>query len=152
MLRGISPILGTIIISIITLGIFAALLYAFSYNIIGIITLKVKVSAAAQILVNSSSGEAYLQYFLVNGNNFYVHITHINVANQTTISVNITLKPGETYENVIRLPSTTHFQIGNYYTVVFVGYTAFGTTFSVNATALAINMQKETSHSTIAVY
>ena len=152
MLKGLSPILGTIIISIIALGAFAALLYAFTYNIIGIITLKVKVSAAAQILVNSSSGEAYLQYILVNGNNFYVHITHINVGNQTSISVNITLKPSETYEKIIQLPNTTHFQIGNYYTVVFVGYTAFGTPFSVNTTPLAVNIQKEAFHSTIVFY
>jgi len=97
------------------------------------------VNAQALILVNSSSGKAYLQYILINNNNFQVFINHININNQTFVSVNVTLKPNETSENIIELPTSASFQLGNQYTVTFVGYTAFGIPFSVNTTAVAIN-------------
>ena len=138
-IKGISPILGTLIILVIALGSFTILLYLFDLSIINIITARVNVIAQAMILVNSSSGKAYLQYTLINHNNFEIFINHINVNNQTFVNANISLKPNETCENTIQLPTTANFQIGNYYTVAFVGYTSFGTPFSVNTTALAVN-------------
>jgi len=137
--KGLSPILGTLIIFVVALGSFGFMLYLFVQSIISIITTRVNVNAQALILVNSSSDKAYLQYILINNNNFQVFITHININNQTFVSVNITLKPNETSENIIELPTSTSFQLGNQYTVAFVGYTAFGVPFSVKTTAVAIN-------------
>jgi len=137
--KGLSPILGTLIIFVVALGSFGFMLYLFAQSIINIITTRVNVNAQALILVNSSSGKAYLQYTLINNNNFQVFINHINIDNQTFVNVNIELKPNETSENIIELPTTTSFQLGNQYTVAFVGYTAFGIPFSVSTTALAVN-------------
>jgi len=137
--KGLSPILGTLIIFVVAFGSFGFMLYLLAQSIINIITARVSVNANAIILVNSSYGKAYLQYTLINKNNFQVFITHLNINNQTFVNVNIALKPNETVENVIQLPTTGSFQLGNQYTVAFVGYTAFGIPFSVGTTALAVN-------------
>ena len=121
---------------LVFLSIFVSLLYLLVGNVITIEE-TTKVEAKAVILVTNTS--AWLNYTLTNDNDYYVHIIYVNVKN-ITLSLNVTLKPSETYEGSIQLPNAS-FKVGNYYTVVFTGYTAFDTPFSVSTNALAVHQK-----------
>ena len=131
--KGISSILGTVIVLAITIAL-GALLYAYANGMFGNLTQNVNVNAQAQLIVNPSTGQAYLQYSLTNNGNIQVNITSI-VINGNAMSVNIVLNPGQTYQNVTALVGTYH--AGSYYTVIFEGHTATGKPFSVAENVLA---------------
>jgi len=131
--KGISSILGTVIVLAITIAL-GALLYAYTNGMFGNLTQNVNVNAQAQLIVNPSTGQAYLQYSLTNDGNIQVDITSI-VINGNAMSVNIVLNPGQTYQNVTTLTGT--YQPGSYYTVIFEGHTATGKPFSVAENVLA---------------
>ena len=138
--KGISSILGTVIVLAITIAL-GGLLYAYSNGMFSNLTQNANVNAQAQIIVNPSTGQAYLQYSLTNNGNLQVNITSIDIGNQPIKTVNIVLNPGESYQNVTTLPSTANsnatFQAGSYYTVIFIGHTATGKPFSIALNVLA---------------
>jgi len=119
---------------LVFLSVFVVSLYLLVGNIITVEE-TTKVEAKAVILVSNTS--AWLNYTLTNDNDYYVHITYVNVENKT-ISLNVTLKPGETYNGFMQL-SNVSFKPGNYYNVTFIGYTTFATPFAVSTKALAVN-------------
>ena len=138
--KGISSILGTVIVLAITIAL-GALLYAYANGMFSNLTQNANVNAQAQIIVNPSTDQAYLQYSLINNGNLQVNITSIEIDNQPIKSVNIVLNPGETYQNITMLTTTANpsitFQAGSYYTVIFIGHTATGKPFSIALNVLA---------------
>jgi len=132
--KAISPTLVFLLVMLVFLSIFVVSLYLLVGNIITVESSN-DVKAKAVILVSNTS--AWLNYTLTNDNDYYVHITYVNVENMT-ISLNVTLKAGETYNGFMQLPNAT-FKLGNYYNVTFIGYTTFATPFAVTTKALAVN-------------
>lgn len=126
--KGISSILGTVIVLVITIAL-GSLLYAYSNGMFGNLTQNVNVNIQAQIITNPSTGQAYLQYSLTNNGNLRVNITSIEIGKQPVQNFNIVLNPGQTYQNITVLPSTLGIQPGSYYTVIFAGQTATGKPF-----------------------
>lgn len=131
--KGLSNILATVLLIAITIAL-GGLLYAYSNGMFGNLTQNVNVNAQAEIIVNPSTGSAYLQYTLTNDGNIQVKVTSITV-NGVSISPGITLSPGETYQNVTTLSGT--FTPGTYYTVIFQGQTTTGKPFTVALNVLA---------------
>ena len=115
--RGISSILGTVIVVAITVAL-GALLYTYATGMFNTLTQTTNVNAQAQIIVNPSTNQAYLEYTLQNNGNIEVNISAIIIGNET-IHTNILLVPGNSLSNVTILHG--NFTIGAYYTVVFVG-------------------------------
>ena len=76
--KGISSILGTVIVLAITIAL-GALLYAYANGMFSNLTQNVNVGAQAQIIVNPSTGESYLQFSLTNNGNIQVIIYNITV-------------------------------------------------------------------------
>jgi len=133
--RGLSSILGTVIVLAITIAL-GGLLYAYSNGMFGNMTQNANVNAQAQLIVNPSTNQAYLQFSLQNNGNLQVQITSITVNGQT-LSTSIQLNPGDSYQNVTSLSGT--FTPGSYYTVIFSGKTATGKPFSSVQNILASN-------------
>lgn len=133
--RGISAIMGTVIVLAITIAM-GGLLYAYVNGMFNNITQIANVNAQAQIIVNPGTGQAYLQYTLSNTGSINVKITSISV-NGKTIPVSVSLAPGDTYQNVTQLQGS--YTPGQYYTVIFVGQTATGKPFSSVQNVLASN-------------
>ena len=131
--KGLSSILGTVIVLAITIAL-GALLYAYANGMFGNLTQNVNVAAQAQLIVNPSTGGAYLQYSLTNNGNIKVNITSISI-NGKSVTAGISLNPGETYQNVVTL--TGNFTPGTYYTVIFQGQTSTGKAFSIAENVLA---------------
>ena len=101
--KGISSILGTVIVLAITIAL-GALLYAYSQGMFGNLTQNVNVNAQAQIIVNPSSGNAYLQLTLTNNGNTNVEISNVTVNDIAVPNASgISLQPGQTYQNVFTL-------------------------------------------------
>lgn len=143
--KGISSILGTVIVVAITIAL-GALLYAYSNGMFSNLTQNVNVNAQAQIIVNPSTGEAYLQFSLTNNGNLQVIIYNITVegtSNTNSLgyasnSVSIELNPGQSYQNILPIASSSlPVQAGNYYTVIFLGKTSTGKPFSIVLNVLA---------------
>ena len=118
--KGISAILGTVIVVAITIAL-GALLYAYATGLFSSMSQTTSVNIEAQILVNPSTGQAILEYSLQNNGNIQVYISKIKVEN-VTIPANITLVPGDSVTNIAVLNGT--YTVGTYYTVVFIGETA----------------------------
>jgi len=131
--KGISSILGTVIVLAITIAL-GAMLYAYSTGMFGTMTQTVNVNAQASILVNPSTNQALLSYTFQNTGNVEVNISSI-VVNGQTISTKIVLIPGQTVSNVTTL--TGNFTVGTYYTVVFQGQTAAHKPFTQAINVLA---------------
>jgi archaeal flagellin N-terminal-like domain len=124
--KGISSILGTVIVLAITIAL-GALLYAYSQGMFGSLTQNVNVDAQAQIIVNPSTSQAYLQLTLVNDGNVNVNITSVYVNGQRVSNFNPTsILPGQTYQNVYPLKGV--YNAGQYYTVIINGKTDVGNT------------------------
>ncbi|BFH74422.1 hypothetical protein SJAV_23660 [Sulfurisphaera javensis] len=136
--KGISSILGTVIVLAITIAL-GTLLYAYANGMFGNLTQNVNVNAQAEIIVNPSTNQSYLQYSLTNDGNIQVTITEILInGNSTPLnSGNIILNPGQTYQNVTKIQSGINIQPGSYYTVIFLGKTATGKPFSISLNVLA---------------
>jgi flagellin-like protein len=133
--KGISSILGTVIIIAITIAL-GALLYAYSQGMFGNLTQNVNVNAQAQIIVNPSSGNAYLQLTLTNNGNTNVEISSVTVSGNVVQNASgISLQPGQTYQNVFTLSG--NFTAGKYYTVIILGKTSTGKSFSIALNVLA---------------
>ena len=135
--KGISSILGTVIVLAITIAL-GALLYAYSQGMFSNLTQNVNVNAQAQIIVNPSNNQAYLQITLNNNGNVNVNITSISVnGNSNAVSGFTTIKllPGQTYQQVFQLQGS--YNPGQYYTVVITGVTSVGKTFSIALNVLA---------------
>ena len=119
--------MGTVIVLAVTIAL-GVLLYAYSQGMFGSLTQNVNVNVQAQIIVNPSSNQAYLQYSLTNNGNLKVYITQISVQgtgiSSGTMNVNITLLPGDSYSNVTPLSGT--LSAGSYYTVIITGHTSTG--------------------------
>ena len=133
MSRGISSILGTVIVIAITVAL-GALLYAYSTGMFSSLTQSNNVEAQAQIIVNPSSGQTYLQYTLQNTGNIEINISTIKVGN-VTVPAHILLIPGNTVTNVTTLSG--NFTIGSYYTVIFIGQTTSHKPFTQALNVLA---------------
>ena len=134
--KGLSSIMGTVIVLAITIAL-GALLYAYANGLFGILTQNVSVTAQAQIIVNPSTGVAYLEYSLTNNGNLRVTVTEISVNGNVVNNTAITLIPGQTYSYVQVLPSSLGVQAGEYYTVIFMGLTSTEKPFSITLNVLA---------------
>lgn len=133
--KAISSILGTVIVLAITIAL-GTLLYAYSNGMFGNLTQNVNVNAQAQIIVNPSTNQAYLQYSLTNNGNLKVYISSIEIDGVSVKGTIISLNPGETYQNVTPV-TNMNIQPGSYYTVIFVGKSATNKTFSIALNVLA---------------
>lgn len=133
--KAISSILGTVIVLAITISL-GTLLYAYSNGMFGNLTQNVNVNAQAQIIVNPSTNQAYLQYSLTNNGNLKVYISSIEIDGVSVKGTIISLNPGETYQNVTPV-TNMNIQPGSYYTVIFVGKSATNKTFSIALNVLA---------------
>lgn len=131
--KGISSILGTVIVLAITITL-GALLYAYATGLFSSMTQTVNVNIQANIIVNPTTNQAILSYTLQNNGNIEVNITSI-VVNGQTIPVHIVLIPGQTVSNVTALPGS--YTIGDYYTVIFEGQTAAHKPFTQALNVLA---------------
>jgi len=133
--KGISSILGTVIVLAITIAL-GALLYAYSQGMFGNLTQNVNVNAQAQIIVNPSTSQAYLQLTLINDGNVNVNITSVYINGQPVSNFNLTsILPGQTYQHVYLLKGV--YNAGQYYTVIIYGTTGVGKQFSVTLNVLA---------------
>ena len=131
--KAISSILGTVIVVAITVAL-GALLYMYATGMFNTLTQSTNVNAQAQIIVNPSTNQAYLEYTLQNNGNIEVNISLIKVAN-VSIPVHILLVPGNSVTNITSL--TGNYTIGQYYTVVFVGQTTSHKPFTEALNVLA---------------
>ena len=142
--RGISSILGTVIVLAITIAL-GVLLYGYAHGMFSSLSQNADVNAQASLIVNPSTGQAYLQYSISNQGNLKFNITQILIegpglsASGYSISTSITLIPGNSYTNVTALPSTVTIQAGSYYTVIFEGYTSTGKPIQIAQNVLASN-------------
>jgi len=142
--KGISSILGTVIVLAITIAL-GALLYAYANGMFTSTSQTNSINIQAQIIVNPSANASYLQYSLQNTGSLQVNITSISIQGATagtggstsgsTISTKIVLAPGDTISNVTALSGT--FTVGKYYTIIFSGKTATGKPFSEGLNVLA---------------
>ena len=71
--RGLSSILGTVIVLAITIAL-GGLLYAYSNGMFGNMTQNANVNAQAQLIVNISTNQSYLQFSLQNNGNIQVQM------------------------------------------------------------------------------
>lgn len=134
--KGISSILGTVIVLAITIAL-GALLYAYSNNMFSNLTQNVNVNAQANIIVNPSTNQAFLQYTLINNGNLQVSITSVEVnGNVVNSTLGIVLNPGSTYQSILKL-TNGNYKAGSYYTVIFLGKTDTGKPFSIALNVLA---------------
>ncbi|BCU71296.1 pilin subunit UpsA [Stygiolobus caldivivus] len=133
--KGISSILGTVIVLAITIAL-GALLYAYSQGMFGNLTQNVNVNAQAQIIVNPSTSQAYLQLTLVNDGNVNVNITSLSINSATVAQFAPTsILPGQTFQHVY--PLQGKFNAGQYYTVIIGGTTGVGKPFNITLNVLA---------------
>lgn len=133
--KGISSILGTVIVLAITIAL-GALLYSYSQGMLGNLTQNVNVNAQAQIIVNPSTSQAYLQLTLINDGNVNVKIISVTVDGQSVSNFStISILPGQTYQQVY--PLTGAYNAGQYYTVIISGTTDVGKQFSIALNVLA---------------
>jgi flagellin-like protein len=98
--KGISSIVGTIMIVAITL-VMGGLLYAYSQGLFGSMTQTANVQVNIRIIVNPSTGKAYLFYSFSNQGNIGLNITSINIielGNNSLLTSPIQLLPGQSVQ------------------------------------------------------
>lgn len=139
--KGISSILGTVIVLAITIAL-GALLYGYANGMFSNMSQNSNVNAQVSLIVNPSTGGAYLQYSLQNNGNIKVTIYSITVnGGGNILANNITLLPGDSYQNVSTLTTGTttgvSFQPGSYYTVIIYGVTATHKAITIAQNVLA---------------
>ncbi len=122
--------LGTIMVISITL-VLGGLLYAYSTGMFGNLTHQVDISPSVTLIVNPTSGSAYLDYSFANDGNIQVSIKSIAIENagqNSEASLNITLNPGQSIQGSTPVSGT--YSAGSYYTVIISGTAASGQSFS----------------------
>lgn len=96
----------TVIIIIALTLILGYLIYINVGNMIINNNQQPELSIEAQIIINPSTGQTYLEYSLENNGHVEVEITNILVANSSFVQ-NIILNPGDVYQNVIMLQNVS---------------------------------------------
>lgn len=131
MRRGVSSIMGTILILSITLAL-GGLLFSYSKGLFGNLTSNVLVDTQYSLVV-SPSGQSFLQYNIKNDGNVALHIVAIQVNNQN-LTINYILQPGQMVQGVKLVGNLTS---GNYYPVITYAVTSNGQVYTSISNVLA---------------
>ncbi|ADX83299.1 conserved hypothetical protein [Sulfolobus islandicus HVE10/4] len=136
--KGLSSILGTVIVLAITL-VLGGLLYAYSNGLFSSLTQNTSLQTQLSIYVNPNTGQAYLQYYISNTGNTQIYLNSIVILNGTkniVISLNNDLlQPGQSIQNITSISGK--ITAGQYYTVEIVGNLPNGKPYSVVQNVLA---------------
>ncbi|WP_048052643.1 pilin subunit UpsA [Saccharolobus islandicus] len=136
--KGLSSILGTVIVLAITL-VLGGLLYAYSNGLFSSLTQNTSLQTQLSIYVNPNTGQAYLQYYISNTGNTQIYLNSIVILNGTkniVISLNNDLlQPGQSIQNITSINGK--ITAGQYYTVEIVGNLPNGKPYSVVQNVLA---------------
>ncbi|MCH4814319.1 MAG: archaellin/type IV pilin N-terminal domain-containing protein [Saccharolobus sp.] len=136
--KGLSSILGTVIVLAITL-VLGGLLYAYSNGLFSSLTQNTSLQTQLSIYVNPNTGQAYLQYYISNTGNTQIYLNSIVILNGTkNIVISLTndlLQPGESIQNITSINGK--ITAGQYYTVEIVGNLPNGKPYSVVQNVLA---------------
>ncbi|QXJ27272.1 UV-induced pilin subunit [Saccharolobus shibatae B12] len=136
--KGLSSILGTVIVLAITL-VLGGLLYAYSNGLFSSLTQNTSLQTQLSIYVNPNIGQAYLQYYISNTGNTQIYLNSIVILNGTkNIVISLTndlLQPGESIQNITSINGK--ITAGQYYTVEIVGNLPNGKPYSVVQNVLA---------------
>ncbi|WP_338599668.1 archaellin/type IV pilin N-terminal domain-containing protein [Sulfolobus tengchongensis] len=136
--RGISSILGTVIVLAITL-VLGGLLYAYSNGMFSSLTQNANLQIQLSIYVNPNANQAFLQYYISNTGSVEVYLDGIQIINgNTTISVTFKpelLQPGQSVQNISEING--QITAGQYYTVEIIGHLPNGKPYSVVQNVLA---------------
>ncbi|AWR99631.1 pilin subunit UpsA [Metallosphaera hakonensis] len=135
--KGVSSILGTILIISITLAL-GGLLFGYSRGLFNNLSTNENLYTQYELL-SSTGGFGYLQYTLKNNGNVALHVEYIDITGNGTndrIPINIILQPGEEVQN---LTAISNIVSGNYYSVVVIAQTQNGQLYDTISNVLAVN-------------
>ncbi|MEM0164563.1 MAG: archaellin/type IV pilin N-terminal domain-containing protein [Saccharolobus sp.] len=139
-IKGLSSILGTVIVLAITL-VLGGLLYAYSNGMFSSLTQNANLQAQLNIYVNPSNDQEYLQYYITNIGNIQINVTNIEIlGNNSSYSLSNTFKPvllepGQSIQNVIAING--QIVAGQYYTVEIIGHLPNGKPYTLVQNVLA---------------
>ncbi|WP_245544651.1 pilin subunit UpsA [Metallosphaera yellowstonensis] len=129
--KGISSIMGTILILSITLAL-GGLLYGYSKGLFDNLTSNVQVEDQFNLVV-TPSGQGFIQYNIKNAGNVALHLETIQVNGQN-VTLNYILQPGQSVQGVREINNLT---AGNYYPVIVYALTTNGQSYTSVSTVLA---------------
>ncbi|MEM0174773.1 MAG: archaellin/type IV pilin N-terminal domain-containing protein [Metallosphaera sp.] len=135
--KGVSSILGTILIISITLAL-GALLFGYSKGLFDNLTVNESLYTQFELLSSSSNGMGFLEYTIKNTGNVALHIDLIKIIGNKTdiININSTIQPGEEIQNITQVGSIVS---GNYYTVLVIAQTQSGQQYDTVSNVLAVS-------------
>ncbi|AKA73456.1 hypothetical protein SULI_05565 [Saccharolobus solfataricus] len=136
--KGLSSILGTVIVLAITL-VLGGLLYAYSNGLFSSLTQNASLQTQVSIYVNPNTGQAYIQYYISNTGSTQIYLSSIQILNGTRNIIiplnNNLLQPGQTVQNITSINGK--ITAGQYYTVEIAGNLPNGKPYSVVQNVLA---------------
>lgn len=139
--KGLSSILGTVIVLAITL-VLGGLLYAYANGMFSSLTQNANLQVQLSIYVNPNDNQAYLQYYITNVGSTQVYIDRIQIVNNGTLvaslgssSKPILLEPGQSIQNITIINGQVI--AGQYYTVEIIGHLPNGKPYSIVQNVLA---------------
>ncbi|BCS91803.1 hypothetical protein L3N51_00316 [Metallosphaera sp. J1] len=134
--KGVSSILGTILIISITLAL-GGLLYGYSKGLFS--NLSTNEDLYTQYNLLSSSNIGFLQYTLKNQGNVALHVEYIKIVGNNTnqiISVDTVIEPGQEIQNISQVSNIIP---GNYYSIIVVAQTPNGQLYDSVSNVLAVS-------------
>lgn len=134
--KGVSSILGTILIISITLAL-GGLLYGYSKGLFS--NLSTNENLYTQYNLLSSSNIGFLQYTLKNQGNVALHVEYIKIVGNNTnqiISVDTVIEPGQEIQNISQVSNIIP---GNYYSIIVVAQTPNGQLYDSVSNVLAVS-------------
>lgn len=139
--KGLSSILGTVIVLAITL-VLGGLLYAYANGMFNSLTQNANLQVQLSIYVNPNDNQAYLQYYITNVGSTQVYIDRIQIVNNGTLVASlgssfkpILLEPGQSIQNITIINGQVI--AGQYYTVEIIGHLPNGKPYSIVQNVLA---------------
>ncbi|MEM3367160.1 MULTISPECIES: pilin subunit UpsA [Metallosphaera] len=134
--KGVSSILGTILIISITLAL-GGLLYGYSKGLFS--NLSTNENLYTQYDLLSSSNIGFLQYTLKNQGNVALHVEYIKIVGNNTsqeIPVNAVIEPGQEIQNISQVSNIIP---GDYYSVIVVAQSPNGQLYDTVSNVLAVS-------------